>query len=232
MAASKPNKTALGLKLAKRVWNGLAHAGIFAPAQVTLEHQHLAHRYIVRGVEAGGAVAEVGHYVTFAAENGGQLAYHHPLDAIGVNGVHAAVLAPVLVRVELFRAGHSYHLLITKHQPGLVKDGRRPALETKVLFHGDDGRLELDLCKGERKLAGSITPQFYSRAGELLDTPAMFEAAVKAATAGVSCIGCWHSHYLVAPETTTAVSDQAGIDNGHRKTILPLPALGIQEIRQ
>jgi hypothetical protein len=136
MAISRTTKTAPGLRLPKRVWRSFAEAGIFAPAQVSLEHQHLARRYVVRGVEAGGAVASIGHYVTFAGTNGERLQFLHPLDAVGVNGVHAVVVAQALIRVEVFRSGRTYQVLVSRHSVGEVKDGRRPNIETEVLFKG------------------------------------------------------------------------------------------------
>ena len=84
--------------------------GILARVEVGLEHQHLARRYVIRGVESGGAICEMGHYVTFCGEDGEPLAYLHPVDAIGVNGVHAVVVAPALVRVEMLRTGRTYEL--------------------------------------------------------------------------------------------------------------------------
>lgn len=53
--------------------------------------------------------------------DGEPLPYLHPIDAIGVNGVHAVVIPSVLVRIELFRADRTCQLLITKHQPGNVE---------------------------------------------------------------------------------------------------------------
>src|SRR5487761_2074275 len=94
-----------GLTLPRQAVRRLHEAGIFAPSSVSLEHQHLAGRYVVRGIESGGAVKETGRYVTFCGPDGEPLTYLHPVDAIGVNGVHAVVIAPVLVRIELFRAG-------------------------------------------------------------------------------------------------------------------------------
>ena len=188
---------ASGLTLPRRVIRRLIDAGIYAEASVTLEHQHLAKRYVVRGVESGGATGEFGRYVTFADENGGQLAFLHPLDSIGVNGVHAVVVAPVLVRVEMFRAGRTYRLRITQHQAKAAQNGKRPTLASRVLFEGDDGYLELELWKGDRKLAGSVLPRFYSRGGEKTEIPEAFRAAVMATTKGVCCTNCAHSHYLV-----------------------------------
>jgi len=183
-----------GLTLSKRVLRRLAEVGIFVQSQVSLEHQHLAKRYVVRGTESGGAVKELGRYVTFCGPDGEPLPYLHPIDAIGVNGVHAVVVAPALVRIELFRAGRTCQLLITKHEPGKVENNKRPLLENRVLFRGVNGLVDLGDLAGR-----SVMPEFWSRAGELLGIPPVFAAAVGAATKGVSCVGCSHSHYLAIP---------------------------------
>lgn len=99
---------ASGLILTRRAIPRLIDAGIYAEATVSLERQDLARRYVVRGVESGGANEELGRYVTFADEQGRQLTSLHPLDSIGFNVVHVVVMAPVLVRVEVFRSGRSY----------------------------------------------------------------------------------------------------------------------------
>ena len=102
--------------------------GIFAQSQVSLEHQHLAKRYVVRGIESGGAVKDLGRYVTFCGPDGEPLPYLHPIDAIGANGVHAVVVAPVLARIELFRAGRTcqctHHESCTQETPKMA-DGLR-----------------------------------------------------------------------------------------------------------
>ncbi len=189
-----------GLTLPRRALRRLAEAGVSAQPQVSLEHQHLAQRYVVRGIESGGAVKQIGRYVTFCGSDGEPLPYLHPIDAITVNGVHAVVVAPVLVRIELFRAGRTCQLLITKHEPGKVENGRRPPLENSVLFRGVNGLVDLDLLRLGSDLAGrSVTPEFWSRAGEMLGIPAVFAAAIGAATKGANCVGCSHSHYLVTP---------------------------------
>jgi hypothetical protein len=196
-----------GLTLSKRVLRRLAEVGIFVQSQVSLEHQHLAKRYVVRGTESGGAVEELGRYVTFCGPDGEPLPYLHPIDAIGVNGVHAVVVAPALVRIELFRAGRTCQLLITKHEPGKAENNRRPLLENRVLFRGVNGLVDLDvLPKGGDLAARSVTPEFWSRAGEPLGIPAVFAAAVGATTKGANCVGCSHSHYLVTPVTTVRVA--------------------------
>jgi len=187
-----------GLSLPRRAVRRLAEVGIFVRPDVSLEHQHLARRYVIRGVESGGAIAEIGRYVSFAGEEGEPLTYLQPIDAVGVNGLHAVVVAPVLVRVEMFRAGRTCELLITKHWPGEAKGGRRPPLESKVLFRGINGYLEVELSK-KGKEAKPDLPIFYSRAGELVEIPATFHAAVEAVSNGIRCEGCSHCHYLARP---------------------------------
>ena len=188
-----------GLTLSRRALRRLNEVGIFAQSQVSLEHRHLAKRYVVRGIESGGAVKDLGRYVTFCRPDGEHLPYLHPIDAIGVNGVHAVVVAPVLVRIELFRAGRTCQLIISKHQPVEVQRGRRPLLESSVLFRGFNGLLHVDVFGNKAVLPGSNVPQFWSRAGEKVEVPAEFSAAVCAAVNGASCIGCKHAHYLTIP---------------------------------
>ena len=194
-----------GLNVPGRVRSRLRQVGVFARPEISLEHQHLAHRYVLRGVESGGAIQEIGHYVSFANDDGEPLAYLHPIDAIGVNGVHAVVVAPVLVRVEMLRTGRTHELLITRYQIGKAENGRRPPLEGQVLFQGVHGYLDLELWGKDKDHAGLVTPNFYSRGGEALEVPARFEAVTRALTRAVACCGCSHSHYLVAPPAAAAV---------------------------
>ena len=186
-----------GIALARRVLRRLDEVGIFAQPTVSLEHQHLAGRYVARGIESGGAVKEIGRYVTFCGLEGEPLAYLHPMDTIGVNGVHAVVIAPVLVRIELFRAGRTCQLLITKHQPGNVENGRRPLLENTVLFRGVNGFLDGEPSGKENHMPASAMPRFWSRSGEQRQIPPAFVAPVRAATTGATCVGCSHTHCLV-----------------------------------
>ena len=116
----------VGLRLSRQALRVLKERGIFAHSPVSLEHQHLAKRYVVRGVESGGAVGDLGRYVTFTQEDGQPVEWLHPVEAIGVNGLHAVVVAPVLVRVEMLRSGRTYELLITQHRPGEASESKRP----------------------------------------------------------------------------------------------------------
>jgi hypothetical protein len=190
----------LGLVLPRRALRRLAEAGIFAQASVSLEYQQFAKRYVVRGVESGGAVEALGRYVTFCGDQGEPRSWLHPLDGIGVNGVHALVIAPSLVRVEMFRRGQTYDLSISRICPGNAVDGKRPPLECTTIFRAEEGYLAADLGKRARSQKGIVIPTFYSHAGEPIVVPAQFEAVVKAVTAAVLCFRCTHSHYLRAPE--------------------------------
>jgi hypothetical protein len=191
---------ALGLMLTRQALRVLKERGIFAHSPVSLEHQHLAKRYVVRGLESGGAVGELGRYVTFTQEDGQPIEWLHPVEAIGVNGLHAVVVAPVLVRVEMLRKGSTYELLITQHRPGATNLGKRPPLETSLLFRGIHGRLVLDLSGKDKDKAGTVLPTFYSRAGEEVGIPKRFRQSVRAITGAVHCDGCFHCHYLRPPQ--------------------------------
>lgn len=194
----------VGLRLPLQALRILKERGIFAQSAICLEHQHLAKRYVIRGMESGGAVVDLGRYVTFARENGQPIEYLHPIDAIGVNGLHAVVIAPVLVRIEMLRNKQTYDLLITEHRPGDAGDGKRPALETKVLFRGIHGRLELDLSAKDKSESGLVMPTFYSLAGEEVPIPKRFREVVRAVTKAVNCIACSHCHFSRRPRQKEA----------------------------
>ena len=53
---------AMGLRLSRQALRVLKERGIFCHSPVSLEHQHLAKRYVVRGLESGGAVGDMGRY--------------------------------------------------------------------------------------------------------------------------------------------------------------------------
>ena len=58
----------------------------------------------------------------------------------------------------------------------------------------------MDLWKEEnRRLRGKLAPVFYSRAGEVLPLPPLFEEAIKKTTAAACCVGCKHTHVGVPP---------------------------------
>lgn len=197
---------ATGLLLSRRALRVLKDEGIFAHSPVSAQHQHLAHRYVIRGLESGGAVRELGRYVTFAGEDGRELECLHPVEAIGFNGIHAVVIAEALVRVDMLRKGQTYELLITRHALGEPKNGTHPQLGTTILFRGIHGRIELELWGKDKSRAGNAVPTFYSLAGEAIPIPENFLGVARAAVRGANCIRCVHSHYLRRPSSTAPVS--------------------------
>ena len=196
----KRSLAVLGLRLSPQALRVLKERAIYAHAPVSLEHQHLAKRYVVRGLESGGAAGDVGRYVTFTQPDGQPIEYLHPVEAIGVNGLHAVVVSPVLVHVEMLRKGHTYELLITQHRTAVVSDGKRPPFESKLLFRGIHGRLDLDLSGKDKDRAGFVLPVFYSLAGEERTIPKRFQGAVCAVTKAVNCEECSHCHFATAPK--------------------------------
>jgi hypothetical protein len=189
------SRSTFALRLSRGALRVLRERGIFAQSSVSLEHQHLSKRYVVRGLESGGAARDVGHYVTFAREDGRPAECFCPVETVGVNGPHAVVLAPVLVRIEMVREASTYELLITQHRPGPASHGTRPLLEAKILFRGVHGRLQLDLSANDKARAGTVLPTFRSRGGDEVGIPRRFRSAVRAVTAAVNCAGCSHRHY-------------------------------------
>lgn len=193
---SNPKLNIRGLRLPPVTVKRLEETGIFARPEMSLEYQNLAKRYVVRGVESGGAVAEIGRYVSFAGENGEPLTWLQPIDSLAVNGVHAVIVAPVVMRIEMFRTGRTYELSITKHRPSHTENGNRPKLIAEEVFRGTNGYLGLELWGKDKALSGSVLPQFFARSGEEIAVPPAFVPATQALTAAVNCVGCTTSHYL------------------------------------
>jgi hypothetical protein len=200
---------AAGLPLARRALRELRDRGIYAYSLLSVEHQQLAQRYVIRGLESGGCINDVGRYVSFADEEGNSLEYLFPVEAIGVNGLHAVVISAALIRADMLRKGNTYELLITHHALGPATNGRRPALQSEILFRGIHGRLELDLTKKDKVQAGTVTPTFYSLAGETVSIPEKFLLLVRAVTKAVNCSGCSHVHYLRKPRSVAQPTSQS-----------------------
>ncbi len=201
-----------GLVLPYAAISPLKKYGIYAQTAVSLEHQSVAKRYVVRGVESGGAVEETGRYVTFAGENGEALSWLQPVDSLTVNGVHALVIAPVLTRIEMFRKGRTYELRITRHRPGPGEKGRRPELLAENVFRGREGYLGLELWGKDKEFAGAVLPQFFTRSGEEIQIPECFRAVARAVTHAVNCAGCEHSHFLTARDAAPGVEQEESTD--------------------
>jgi hypothetical protein len=184
-----------GLVLPPGTLKALQKRGIYCTPGVSLEHQHLARRYVLRGVESGGAVSDMGRACAFVAEDGSPLPWLQAIRSIAVNGRHAILLAESMVRIEMLRSERTWELAITLHTLSRVPQLARPQILSESLFRGRDGVLSVDLWKEEnRGLRERLAPIFYTRAGEVLPIPPPFEEAVRNVTAAACCIGCKHTH--------------------------------------
>ncbi len=190
-----------GLALGSPVLRGLEKRGIYCHSGVSVEHQHLAKRYVLRGTESGGGVADMARYCAYLDSQGRPLPWLQPLDSLSGNGGHAVVIAAELVRIDMLRIGRTYELAISGHALASPENQARPIISSTLLFRGHQGTLAVELWKEEhRKLRGSISPVFYTPAGEARRLPEMFDDAVRKVTGALSCLGCKHTHVaLPAP---------------------------------
>jgi hypothetical protein len=189
-----------GLSLSGTVLKALRNRGIHCQPEVSLEHQHRAGRYVLRGVESGGAVSDMGRACVFVSPEGMALPWLQRIDSFAVNGRHAIFLAESLVRVDMLRVGRTCDVVITAHTLSQSPGRQRPEIQSAVLFRGRDGVLPVELWRPEhRTMCGEVVPVFYSRSGEVLDPPEELQAALKGATVCACCIGCRHSHAGVPP---------------------------------
>ena len=196
-----------GLSLPAAVLSALQKRGIYCTSSLSIEHQHLARRYVLRGVESGGAVVDMGRACAYLSSDGNPLPWLQSLDSIAVNGRHAIFLADNLVRIEMLRMVRTYELAISLHTLSLLPGRIRPEIASKLLFRGREGALPLDLWADQNKsLRGRIAPTFYNRAGEPINLPRHFEEAIRKLTAAVCCIGCRHTHVGVPPKANGVVT--------------------------
>ena len=189
-----------GLSLPSQTLRALEKRGIYCQPSVSIEHQHLARRYVLRGIESGGAVADMGRYCAYLDVDGNPVTCLQQIDSISGNGRHAIVIAPELVRIEMLRIGHTYELAVTQLWLKSEEGHTRPAIVTAPLFRSHQGTLAVELWNAESKsLRGTIAPLFYTAAGEVLNLPNLFEGAIRKITGAVACLGCKHTHIAGAP---------------------------------
>lgn len=215
-----------GMRLPSAVLNHLKSAAIYCQPTVSIEHQHQRRKYVLRGVESGGAIVALGAYSSFVDEHGNQLAWLQRVDSIQANGVHAIVVAPALIRLEVVRIERTYDLLITRHSLMELADGARPRLESSILFYGRRGNLEMELWGKDSGFCGAVSPVFYTRSGENVELPIHFQRAFAQVTAAACCIGCHHCHLLgPAPITPEQTESQFGEN-------LVAPSNGVATVRE
>ena len=193
-----------GLAIPRQVLRALEKRGIYCQSGVSIEHQHLAKRYVLRATESGGAVADMGRYCAYLDADGTPVPWLQPIDSLSGNGRHAIVIAPELVRIEMLRIGHTYEMAISRHSLGNAGGSVRPVITSTLLFRGHQGTLAIDLWTPENKrLRGSIAPVFYTQAGEMRRHPERFDDAIRKITGALACLGCKHTHVAVAPPVPT-----------------------------
>lgn len=185
-----------GLRLPAITLKQLHSAGIYCQPTMSIEHQQMAKRWVLRGVESGGAISDLGAYSSFLSADGSALSSLQRVDSVGVNGVHAIVVAPVLLRAQMIRIGRTYDLFITRHSLASSDATRRPRLKSSILFYGRRGTLEMELWGKDADFRGAVCPVFYRRSGEVLTVPPEFGWAIASLTEAVCCVGCRHSHLL------------------------------------
>jgi hypothetical protein len=197
-----------GLRFPGITLQALQKAGIYSLASVSIEHQRSMNRYVIRGQESGGAVAEVGAYCGFVGEDGNPISWLQRVDTLAVNGIHARVVAAILVRVQVVRVLRTYDLLITKHTLRPVDGKGKPALDNLIIFQGRQGTLELELWGKDDALRGRVCPEFLRKSGDALRLPSGFQDAVSRVVAGVTCLGCRHTHMLVPRDSSDSRNNQ------------------------
>jgi hypothetical protein len=102
-----------GLRLPAITLKRLRGAGIYCQPTISIEYQRKAKSYILRGVESGGAVPEIGEYCSFVDDEGKPLAWLQRIDSVAVNGVHGAIVAGTLVRLQIL--GSNAHMICLFH---------------------------------------------------------------------------------------------------------------------
>ena len=191
------------LVLPKPMIAKLESLGIYCQTWVTAERQDRAKRWVLRGVESGGSAKEFGRYISFFAADGSRMEWLQKADRIGANGVHAVAIGEALIGVEMARVDETYQLVISRHRLGKT-EGKRPPVESSVIFRGVDGQLSEKLRKQ------GLAPAFLTRSGEVKAVPGDFLEAVKLVAGGVSCLNCRHVHGLVGCAGSAEAKDPAG----------------------
>lgn len=194
-----------GLSLPRAILQALEKNGVYCFAGVSVEHQHLAQRFVLKGTESGGAVEGLGRYCGYLNKDGQPIPWLQPLDSFGGSGRHAIVIAAELVRIEMLRIGRTYELLISRHTLDQSNGSTRPQMCSTVLFRGKAGTLSPEFLAGGTGQSGrKVGPIFYTGAGELHGAPSEFHEAICAVTVAVSCIRCKHTHIAVRPKAEAA----------------------------
>ena len=198
-----------GWMLPERTRRHLHEVGIWCDANLSVEHQKSTGRWLIRGRESGGAVAELGRYIGFCGEDGCALPWLYRVKNFMPNGFHAVVLTPdPLVRLDLYRFETSYDLLLTRHWLHREKENERPRLWNESLFTARYGTIDWELWGKDKRYRGGIAPRFLGRNGDEISIPETFRLPVFKIVEAVTEIGCRQPHLLEAPLPLQLVADE------------------------
>ncbi|RSL14698.1 hypothetical protein EDE15_0160 [Edaphobacter aggregans] len=184
-----------GLTLPEPTRKEIRKTGIYCRATIQLVYQQQSRRWALRGEEAGGAVASIGHYVGFTGADGQPLPCTQRIQNFMPNGVHVVIITPELCRLEMFRYENTYDVLITRHTLSPHQD-TRPQIESKIVFFRRAGTLTTELWGKDSAFRGGARPRFFKKNGEEELPPATVLDALLKVTEAVCCVGCKHSHLL------------------------------------
>jgi hypothetical protein len=102
-------------------------------------------------------VADLGAYCGFVDEQGRSMSWLQRVDSIAVNGVHGLVISAGFVRLQMLRVQRTYDLPITRRSLTRVENGKRPRLESSILFYGRCGTLEMALSSKDAEFRGTVS---------------------------------------------------------------------------
>jgi hypothetical protein len=197
-----------GWMLPERTRRHLQQVGIWCDANLSVEHQKSTGRWLIRGKESGGAVAELGRYIGFCGVDGSTLPWLFRVKNFMPNGLQAVVLVPdSLVRFDLYRFETSYDLLVTRHWLQ-HKQKERPKLRNEILFSARYGTIEWELWGKDKRYRGGIAPRFLARNGDEIAIPENFQLPVLKMVEAVTEIGCRQAHLLEAPLPQLVAPDE------------------------
>jgi hypothetical protein len=185
-----------GLRLPRTALDRMKELGVYCDPAVSIEYQRGSGTYVLRGVESGGAVADLGAYCSYVDCDGKMLPLLQKAQGIGRNGLHGIVVAPQMVRIQAFRHDGNYQLLITEHRLEAMPEGRRSRLRNTVLFHGLNGTAPSD--RAAEKSNDGVLPMFFTRGADIRLIPEKFMRAAGMIFSATRCLGCNHVHLLVA----------------------------------
>ena len=197
-----------GLRLPAITFKGLQTAGIYCQPAVSIEHQHLARRYVLPGVESGGAVADLGAYCGFVDEDGQAMSW------LQTSRQHRGQRRPWRGHFRRFRpttdVTRAANIRSAGHAP-LPWETRRRAngrgLKVRFCFTADAAHwrwISQAKMHGFRGTSGSRLLQPQRRISE---PASQFQDAVVRITTAASRVGCRHCHLL---QPGTLVSGQCG----------------------